>query len=569
MRIPKHVTDVAIGLFLTNLCERGEAIPKAVLNAWIRSKRCDVTLNPAGFSDPRSFSRAYQASSFFKKYTHLDAVDDAARRNRAINKFLDRDLVCAETSVRFCNLHSIDQHHLARLHRAREICCKILGEFSWDDAVSLCDFGPGASLGVPRRLRHKVNKIGNPNPTVTGPCHVLLTAYRRWAPLIEGVLGDPIVVAGNVVTTVPKTAEIDRVIATEPLWNMFFQKGVGALIKHRLRRIGLDLTHQQEVNRLLACEGSKYGNYATLDLSAASDSISLEFVRFMVPPSWWDAFVITRSPYSEVNGTRVLLKKIASMGNGFCFELETILFLSLALAVCPSRASKVNVDVAVYGDDIIIRPEVAHDLSGLLGVAGFKINPEKSFITGPFRESCGGHFFDGFDVTPYMLTKELTTVHDLFWFMNSVRRWASRQGESLYCDSIVREVYDFVKRFVPPRLRRCLIPPGLGDDGIMSSFDEACPTPARDCGTVVGMRYTAFARSPRKRHHDGIPAVLMSIYEMERASVLGASFTRSSGKLSVDVRDAHWRALDEETGFRLRIEHRVIASQWEWLGSWA
>nr|WKV33434.1 MAG: RNA-dependent RNA polymerase [Riboviria sp.] len=408
-KLPLDVTDQLIGLFLLNLSSVGEATPKSVLRHWCRNTSVpSIVLNPNGFASARSFARAYQAVSLLKKYPYGSGVSDGVRRQRAIDKFLDRDAECARTSINFCN-RSFSPKDFTSLCVARDFVHKVLGEFSWDDGLPYCDFGPGASIGVPRRQRHKANKIGKRYPTVTGPCHELLKAYMAWAPQIGRAVKSPRVVDGNVVTTVPKNAEIDRVIATEPLWNMFFQKGIGGLISHRLGRIGLHIPTQQGKNREMARLGSLYGTYATLDLSAASDSVSMELVRFMVPSSWWDALVITRSPYSEVDGRKVFLRKIASMGNGYCFELETILFLALAYAVSPYNSRSVNVDIAAYGDDIIVRPEVASELTHLLGVAGFKLNPEKSFITGPFRESCGGHFFDGFDVTPIMLDEQVVT----------------------------------------------------------------------------------------------------------------------------------------------------------------
>jgi hypothetical protein len=52
-----------------------------------------------------------------------------------------------------------------------------------------------------------------------------------------------------------------------------------------------------------------------------------------------------------------------------------------------------------YGDDIIVPQHAAHFCSDLLTRLGFVVNLDKSFIRGFYRESCGKHYINGFDVT--------------------------------------------------------------------------------------------------------------------------------------------------------------------------
>jgi hypothetical protein len=85
--------------------------------------------------------------------------------------------------------------------------------------------------------------------------------------------------------------------------------------------------------------------------------------------------------------------KFSSMGNGATFCIETLLFA----AACYAVGSK---EFSVYGDDVIIETELFEAYKALTGFLGFTINEEKSFTSGPFRESCGGDYYDGIDVTP-------------------------------------------------------------------------------------------------------------------------------------------------------------------------
>jgi hypothetical protein len=62
-------------------------------------------------------------------------------------------------------------------------------------------------------------------------------------------------------------------------------------------------------------------------------------------------------------------------------------------------------EVRVFGDDLIVPSDCGHLILGSLRYLGFKVNRNKTFGTGKFRESCGGEYYDGHDVTPvYLLT---------------------------------------------------------------------------------------------------------------------------------------------------------------------
>jgi hypothetical protein len=58
----------------------------------------------------------------------------------------------------------------------------------------------------------------------------------------------------------------------------------------------------------------------------------------------------------------------------------------------------------IYGDDIVCDNKTTSSLLSLLDQLGFSVNTDKSFTgTDAYRESCGGHYFDGHDVTFYQL----------------------------------------------------------------------------------------------------------------------------------------------------------------------
>jgi hypothetical protein len=169
---------------------------------------------------------------------------------------------------------------------------------------------------------------------------------------------------------------------------------------------------RQEPNRLMARKGSIDGSLATLDLSEASDRVSFLHVKSMLHrfPHLAEAVDATRSRTADVKGHGVIpLAKYASMGSGLCFPIEAMVFLTLVFVAIEKDLNtqlrwadlrQFCGKVRVYGDDIIVPVEYTHTVIETLEAFGLKVNSSKSFWTGKFRESCGGDYYDGTDVTP-------------------------------------------------------------------------------------------------------------------------------------------------------------------------
>ena len=143
---------------------------------------------------------------------------------------------------------------------------------------------------------------------------------------------EPRFVNGNVMFTVPKNSEIDRCACKEPDLNMFLQKGFGNQIRYLLKKkAGVDLNNQL-INRELARVGSVDGSLMTVDLSSASDSVTSALVGRLLPPDWFWYLDLVRSPVTMIDGEVHLNEMFSSMGNGFTFELESLLFYAITRA---------------------------------------------------------------------------------------------------------------------------------------------------------------------------------------------------------------------------------------------
>jgi len=301
------------------------------------------------------------------------------------------------------------------------------------------------------------------------------------------------IVPGNKLDYVPKNYKSDRTIAKEPSMNMFIQKGFGSVIRKRLKRKGINL-NDQSTNQFLAGLGSVTGSLATIDLSMASDCVSVELVRFLLPRDWFDGLDACRSKSGvDESGRIVTYQKFSSMGNGFTFELESLIFWAIVSSVCDIRYTGIGREsISVYGDDIICPSAAARDVLRVLAVCGFEANLDKTFYEGPFRESCGKHYHNGHDVTPFYWKKSINDLHSLVVLHNRVRDCVLRLNNEVTTRKFERLQRLFFRRF---GLARVFSGSSALGDVVFHSYDS---------GSVRIPRETLMlSKGPASRRIDG------------------------------------------------------------------
>lgn len=264
-------------------------------------------------------------------------------------------------------------------------------------------------------------------------------------------------VKGNRLSFVPKNDETSRTICVEPTLNMFFQLGFGHILERRLlQRYGINLANQQFKNRELARRGSIGEGYVTLDLESASDSISQQMLRCVLPASFYGWLEKLRSPETEVPGLGYRREgMISTMGNGFTFPLQTVLFSCVVAAAAKCRGIALRHprgqdwgNFGVNGDDIVVPDELERDVRRLLHILGFVINGSKSFVEGPFRESCGGDFYLGCPVRGVYI-KSIRSLQDRYSAINQLNLFSTRTG--LFLSRTVQYLLARVKWTPVPR----------------------------------------------------------------------------------------------------------------------
>lgn len=334
-----------------------------------------------------------QVEAFFKKNS---AFANNERCSQAAQEaFIASEEQCNRTNLRLDYLLSerslISSDLQLKITKMARYIRNVLGNFQpfLDELPNLVKVTSGATENSARKyslpqLKMKMRLFATANS------HSFIRALYRYygfnAPKIEEV-------RTNRVELVPKNWKTSRTIACEPEGNLPLQLAFDTYVKRRLRRFGIDLSNQS-CNQEKALIGSVTGEYATLDHKAASDTVAYILIPMLFPWEWYCYLDRIRAPEYRGAFGKGKYAKFSSMGNGSTFTIETLLFAAACYAVGSKRFS-------VYGDDVIIEPEYVEDYKALTRFLGFSINEDKSFSSGPFRESCGLDAFDGIDVTPF------------------------------------------------------------------------------------------------------------------------------------------------------------------------
>jgi len=401
------------------------------------------------------------ASSFLKKF-HNDVTDDV-RDNKAIALFkecntkcenfdtllprnLKEELVLNEMKsiiYDFFNPEFVKNRTLNGQEIAVSFREPLLLNLS--DIATHFGLGSGSNIGTSSTdfySKYVTSTMSYVNPVLPILFRQALSVDKLWTD-IEAFRSSNFgyeSVGSSRLSFVPKSQEISRVICTEPILNMLFQKGIAGVLEGRIKQVfGIDLSTQPSKNSSLARIGSLDGRFGTIDLSSASDTISLKLLGEIIPREPLNWLLRTRCPATTLPSGEVLeLHMISSMGNGYTFPLQTMIFASLVSAVykvcgvqChrPSKTALGN--FAVFGDDIIVDNRTYNTVVDCLELLGFSVNRGKSFNEGFFRESCGSDFWSGHNVRGVYL-KTLNCTGDFYSAINRLIRWSANSGVFLH-----------------------------------------------------------------------------------------------------------------------------------------
>jgi hypothetical protein len=415
----------------------------------------------------------YQFSCLTKKLP-IKGNENLCKAN-AYAKLLDGERSCKVTNM---TIDARISSNFSLFDRVKRIIQEILGDVPSNIlSREQVKFGPGSTVNINRRSYEQTSMFYKITDRLLVPerakfyLAALVSSHPNWVDMLaahyrtqknsdESYLNYEMRVFSkhfeivpddfpSRIGFVPKNSDEHRTIGIEINGLMPLQMCVGNYISERLlQRTKINL-NSQERNRHLARLAKQF-SLATIDLKNASSSISLELVRALLPYDWMILIEAFRSTHGCVSGEApIKYEMVSSMGNGFTFELESLIFYALVQATCEDQgvsAFELQKSVAVFGDDIILPQRCASALIANLTLFGFTANVEKSFLKGFFFESCGHDYYNSTDVRPFFLKRTISTLKDFYFLMNSLL-YKSMQQKRIDLLDMYKFCYKTVARY--------------------------------------------------------------------------------------------------------------------------
>lgn len=515
-----------------------------------------IECKPLDFNDAESFERNYRAFHLLRK--SIGIIPSASLETETYRKYVKAELSVRETN-RLFDLRDTGKFKFTNrveriLFYARRKIASIMSASRLFDHD--CGFGPGASLACRGENTHLLCKTAT-QPICSEELWPHLRAYlTKCNSFVASILGCDIDgptsilhmshVEFSSLTSVPKDFRSNRTIAIEPDGHIFFQKMIGNWIRDCLLSEGLDLNTRQTVHERLAQAGSLDNFLSTVDLEMASDMISTGLVRDLLPSYMFKMLDKSRTKKIWLPSLDIYkLEKFSSMGNGFTFELETLLFYGILYGCCveadvkPIVRDSHNTNISVFGDDIICPQPVVTLLREVFQSVGFTINAEKTFTEGVFRESCGHHFFLGRHIKLFRI-KELLT--DDFKRIDAINRLRSRTLVGSFSDPMYKRATDRLERRIHMQNRR--YGPFYSYSTVIwcSIYDRTYGTSLRNCQLFI--EYPSIVPRKETRRFSGNATLAARIYTAGGPF----SFSKRGTSSQIRLKNGHICHLDRTWG---------------------
>lgn len=526
-----------------------------------RALRDDLGLGHQYSGEPRSwtmqytplngdaFKKHYQMAELLKKYTfQKDVYTSAEVLAMSKEKFFANQRRLAAFKL------NLDPLVREIMFRAKGWIDHLLGDYDLDEHLRHCYWPKKASVGVPQRKATLENRwlmeITGSKPHLDWFDHIYLPWFGH-AEEIRNKL-DLVCVEHLSAILVNKTYKSKRMIVPNTSVGGLYTNGLGAVIVNRLAGAGYDVKVLPDVHKRLARQASKDGLSATIDQTMASDNILVQAIELVFPMRWAKALLFGRIDLLAVDDEIITTPTLSTMGIGYTFPVQMVLFLGLTHAVLDFweeiRGSVQNPRISCFGDDLICPVEILPTLRHVFESLGLLINEEKSFWKGPFRESCGGDYYRGFDVRPAFIPEggELGAKGYESWLYRT-HNALKRRWEEYDIDSTLQIIYD---ELLTLRRKPFVVPSSYGDDaGLKLPLDTAAKLglrePRRDLhGTYTFDRLVKETSSAKVNHHE------FYMWEHFRVAELQPPGIRVSNQPDRSI----WRAL-----IRLAEPHRGLS----------
>lgn len=315
-------------------------------------------------------------------------------------------------------------------------------------------------------------------------------------------------VYGNRWSTVPKNNSKDRPICLEPLCNMLVQRAIGLGVRACLKdKLGIDLDYLADVHR----NRIRDPKVATIDLSDCSDAISMRLVRYLLPKRVLSKVQASRSDMTiGPDDNYYIVNKVSSMGNGFTFDLMTLILTALTRSL--------DATSTVFGDDIICQNQYAEEIISNLQIAGFVVNLDKTYINSDYRESCGAHYMDGEGYLTVFDLRWLKTPMDLVVACNKVAILSYIHGEPF--ESLRAEIWTCVpKALLGATVQRLTVHKGRPPSYELDSFIRYGPVLKQEPSKKLLRSLRGVCKRLHKRGNISIAVAFENVLSPARSSL--------------------------------------------------
>lgn len=433
----------------------------------IRAIRSTTPAVDVNMENPFNVKMDYQIASTLKRYRiKEDLYTDEELREQAIGKFVG-------VQHRLAALEDVPVNvYTQRVLQGAQVYIRLLlGEFDYDEHSRSCRFGRRASVGVKAREACEAARWNLP---ISGSLEQIrwfdsemsqVSCVQEYWAKQRG--SDPKRstyqrCSSLKLTLVPKTFKSYRVIMPNTTIGSYMTYGIGVMLRKRLKAKGYDISILQDTHKSLAKSASVHGMYTTLDLSSASDTISVSLVEYLFPPDWFEIMNQSRIGHVSIPSPHATAQTFdciesltfGTMGVGYTFPLQTLVFLSILKSIWAIENGRCRATISVYGDDMIFPSSMYRKVVEVFEEVGFMINIDKTYHEGYFRESCGGDYHRGVDVRPFQpqngsaLVGKISYEAVLYKYINTLlMRWDQYvvAGTIQYLLSEIRRVVGAVK----------------------------------------------------------------------------------------------------------------------------
>lgn len=362
------------------------------------------------------FFYLHQLQHLFKRYTFRR--DACSPDDRKVNSL--RDFVRTQYELENSKITEVGRMILAKM---RPIVTDVIGEFvPLEEVLTNMEQGKRAAVGLESTNAHDFCMRYDAGSHTVGQSVLMRELWRRSSLRHLAYTRDywktRMPVDALHAVAVPKKYNVDRIIMPNTTIGALVTSGLGRVIEDRLSYFGINLSTQPDLHKVLAERSSITRHLVTADLSKASDLITEEHIRAIVPDEWFHLLSSTRVPLVWVDKKAVdkdhsglvvrrtkqekliRMNTFMTMGVGYTFPLQTLVFRSLLEVL--RREFNIRGRISVYGDDLIYPYRLHIYVEWAFRHLGFRLNTDKTCVDVDFRESCGGDYFRGLDVRPHM-----------------------------------------------------------------------------------------------------------------------------------------------------------------------